>query len=136
MIVTTGGRVALLPSSPACWASKVVSALVSSAAVTLWPSSSATSTAVSWSMDWLIVTITPILKSALTTSTPLTASLEARSATLMESPTAISRTTGAVGRENACEEPERDGSAARGFGRLRPVRRAAPSCERCNSLPK
>ncbi len=53
--------------------------------------------AVSWAMDWLMVTIMPIFIRALTTSTPLTAILCAMSATVTTSGTKTSCTTGSVG---------------------------------------
>ena len=45
---------------------------------------------VSWSMDWVMVAITPILNSALTTSPPFMASFWARSATVIASPISTS----------------------------------------------
>ena len=68
----------------------------------MWPSSSTTIRAVSWSIDWLMVTIMPIFIRALTTSTPLTAILCAKSATVMVSGTKTSCTTGSVGAWKAC----------------------------------
>ena len=53
-------------------------------------------------MDWLMVTIMPIFIRALTTSTPLTAILCAKSATVMVSGTKTSCTTGSVGAWKAC----------------------------------
>src|SRR5690606_16718278 len=97
------------------------------------PSSSVTSTAVSWSMVWVMVAMTPILNSALTTSPPFMASFWARSATVMASPMATSRTTGAVGRvkplpvrawSRCCPRCGR-------FGRAAP-RRARSAGERCS----
>ena len=65
----------------------------SSAAVTaLWPISSTTIMAVSWSSGWLMVTIWPIFISALITSDALTAILCASSATVMVSGTCTSMT--------------------------------------------
>ncbi|MNN02180.1 hypothetical protein D3C81_1148280 [compost metagenome] len=86
------------PWSASLIANSASSASLLPARTALWPSSSVTSTAVSWSMDWVMVAITPILNSALTTSPPFRASFCARSATVTVSPMAISRTTGAVGR--------------------------------------
>ena len=61
----------------------------SAAGLPMWPSSSTTIRAVSWSIDWLMVTIMPIFIRALTTSTPLTAILCAKSATVMVSGTKL-----------------------------------------------
>jgi hypothetical protein len=70
-------------------------------ALAVWPISSTTSTAVSWSSGWLMVAITPIFMSVLMTSLPLTAIFCASSATVMVSGIDTSRFTGAVGISNA-----------------------------------
>ena len=64
------------------------------AAVALWPISSTTIIAVSWSSTWLIVTIVPIFISTLMSSAAFTDILCARSATLIVSGTVTSRTSG------------------------------------------
>src|SRR5688572_7438407 len=83
-------------------------------------------------MAWLIVAITPILNSALTTSPPLSAIFCARSATVMDSPMATSRTIGAVGRvkplpERACSDWRR----GLGLPRALVERRARSDALRC-----
>ncbi|MCY1437001.1 hypothetical protein D9M71_531460 [compost metagenome] len=65
--------------------------------VTLWPSSSATSWAVSWSSTWLMVAGVPSLNMNLMTSAALTDICAARSPTVMVSPICTSRITGPVG---------------------------------------
>ena len=75
---------------------------VSLATTAVWPISSTTRMAVSWSMGWLMVTIMPIFISSLITSVDLMAIFWARSPTEMVSGISTSRTTGAVGRENPC----------------------------------
>ena len=60
----------------------------------LWPISSTTIIAVSWSSTWLIVTIVPIFIIVLMTSAAFTDILCARSATEIVSGTMISRTSG------------------------------------------
>ena len=86
-----------------------------------------------------MVTITHILNSALTTSPPFSASFCARSATVIESPMATSRTIGAVGRSKppapALPPPRR--SMRRGCLALPPPglaleRRARSAADRCN----
>ena len=67
-----------------------------------WPISSITSTAVSWSMGWLMVAITPMFIMTLMTSLALTAIFCASSATVIVSPMATSRFMGAVGISKAC----------------------------------
>ena len=66
----------------------------------VWPISSTTSTAVSWSIGWLMVAMTPMFIRTLMTSVALTAIFCASSATLTVSPMPTSRTTGAVGISN------------------------------------
>ena len=90
--VTTGGRGS---GSAVCVASVSASSASGSsslAAFALWPISSTTIIAVSWSSTWLIVTIEPIFISALITSAAFTDILCARSATVIVSGTEISRT--------------------------------------------
>src|SRR5690606_37225826 len=133
MMVTTGGRGLVSPLYSSTCASSSLSASSSAARTAVWPSSSVTSTAVSWSMLWVMVAMTPILNSALTTSPPFIASFWARSATVIASPIATSRTTGAVGRVKPV--PERDCSAWRRVGRALPrplVRRARSAADKCN----
>ena len=57
----------------------------------LWPNSSTSSSAVSWSIVWLTVTIMPILKSAFTRSAPFSAMRLASSCTVIASGTTTSR---------------------------------------------
>ena len=94
--VTTGGRGSStavdVPSSSLSASS--ASGSSSLAARALWPISSTTIIAVSWSSTWLMVTIVPIFIIVLITSTALTAILWARSATLIVSGTVTSRTIG------------------------------------------
>ncbi len=98
----------------------------------LWPSSSTTSIAVSWSIVWLMVAMTPMFMSTLMTSVALTESFCARSATMTVSPTATSRLTGAVG----FSKPWRGSASA---GAVRALRRffflcrALTSPAMCNS---
>ena len=138
MMVTTGGRCARSPWACSTWASSSLSASSLPARTTLWPSSSVTRAAVSWSMVWVMVTITPILNSALTTSPPFSASFCARSATVIESPMATSRTTGAVGRSKppAPALPPPRLSMRRGLALPPPglalERRARSAADRCN----
>lgn len=133
MMVTTGGRATASALESTSFAVSTLSASASVARTARWPSSSTTSTAVSWSSTWLMVAITPILNSVLTTSAPFSASFCARSPTVMPSPIAISRTTGAVGREKPPWPwwPECRCST-RGFGRFGARRRPWPSA-RCSS---
>ena len=136
MMVTTGGRTERSPCTSTACASSASSASSSLSLLALWPSSSTTSTAVSWSITSLMVTIMPILNNALTTSLPFKASLFASSETRMFSPTKTSRRIGAVGFEKPCApEDVRDGSAVFIFGFLRlpaELRRARSSAVRCN----
>ncbi len=101
MIVTTGGRgssvaSAETPTDDSLSASNA-SGSSSLAASGVWPSSPTMIIAVSWSSTWLIVTIWPSFISTLITSAALTDILCARSATVIVSGTAISRTTGSDG---------------------------------------
>ena len=68
----------------------------------MWPSSSTTSTAVSWSIGWLIVAMTPMFIMTLMTSLAFTAMRCASSATVTVSPICTSRLTGAAGRSKPC----------------------------------
>ena len=107
MTVTTGGRGS---ASAACVCSVSASSESGSssfAAFALWPISSTTIIAVSWSITWLIVTIEPSFISALMTSAALTDILCARSATVIVSGTEISRTSGP-----ACTDCAPDASPA------------------------
>ena len=65
------------------------------------PNSSTTSWAVSWSMGWLMVAITPIFIMVLMTSFALTAMRLASSPTVIVSGSCTSRLTGAVGWANS-----------------------------------
>ena len=128
-------RLAGRPGRPRHAPAAAISASSASARTAVWPSSSVTSTAVSWSMDWVMVAITPILNSALTTSPPFSASFWARSATVIASPIATSRTIGAVGLVKPV--PERAWSWPRWrcarLGAPRPApRRARSAALRCN----
>ena len=89
MIVTTGGRgsASSEASMPACSASSTWSAF---STLAMWPISSTTSTAVSWSTGWLIVAMTPMLSIVFMTSLDLTAIRWASSATVIVSPIATS----------------------------------------------
>ena len=138
MMVTTGGRVDCSPWSVSLCAIRWSSTSPLSARTTLCPSSSVTSAAVSWSMLWVMVAMTPILNRALTTSPPFSASFCARSATVMVSPMATSRTIGAVGRSKPwLPVAPRDCSWRRGLGLPRVVvRRARSAAERCNCPAK
>ncbi len=78
----------------------------------MWPNSSTTSVAVSWSIGWLIVAITPIFIICLMTSLALIAMRLASSPTVIVSGICTSRLTGAVGstnpwRASTCTWPER-----------------------------
>ena len=73
----------------------------------VWPISSTTSTAVSWSIGWLMVAMTPMFMSTLMTSFALTAIFCASSATVMVSPMPTSRSTGAVGISKPCRPSAR-----------------------------
>ncbi len=68
----------------------------------MWPISSTTSVAVSRSMGWLMVAITPMFIMVLMTSVALTAIFCAISCAVMVSPMVTSRLTGAVGISKAC----------------------------------
>ena len=97
MTVTTGARGS---ASADCIAdsSSVKASGSSSAAITaLWPSSSTTIMAVSWSSGWLMVTIWPSFISCLITSDDLRLILWASSATVMVSGTCTSMTLNSVG---------------------------------------
>ncbi|MNE54453.1 hypothetical protein D3C80_1492310 [compost metagenome] len=101
MTVTTGARDSASPSNLRDSASCSSSAF-SLTSVTLWPSSSATSCAVSWSSTWLMVTGVPILNMNLTTSAPFTDICAASSATVMVSPMFTSRMIGPLGLWKPC----------------------------------
>src|SRR5665213_3227151 len=96
MMVTIGGRdssVSGASSSPL----RPTSTSASETRLILWPNSAATSSAVSGSMVWLIVAITPIFISALMTSTLRSAMRLANSWTVIASGTTTSRTCFAGG---------------------------------------
>ena len=99
MTVTSGGR-GSASASCACTSSSVKASGSSSAATSaVWPISSTTIMAVSWSSGWLMVTIWPRPMSFLMTSEALTDILCASSATVMVSGTCTSTarcTTGAA----------------------------------------
>ena len=100
-MVTTGARVtcsALISRSPNTASSNSFSLR----RITLWPSSSATSCAVSWSITWLIVTISPIFIINLMISVAFTAILLASSATVMVSPIITSALATCAGFVKAC----------------------------------
>lgn len=92
MTVTTGGRGLGSPWYSTASSSENASGSSSVAATALWPSSSTTIIAVSWSSDWLMVTIWPNFINTLMTSEALTAILCASSATVMVSGTCTSST--------------------------------------------
>ena len=95
----------------------------------VWPISSTSSVAVSWSSTWLIVTREPISIKALITSAALTDIANARSATEIVSGMATSCTTGAVGRSNACWPAAVEVSFLRAVGLgLRRPRLPATTC--------
>ena len=101
MTVTTGGRgnTSREVSVSPCRSSSMTLSLRSTG---VWPISSTTSMAVSCSMVWLMVAITPMFIMTLMTSVALTAIFCASSPTVMASPIATSRTTRAVGISNPC----------------------------------
>ena len=114
MTVTTGGR----GSGPSrlgatCAPCRSSSIWFSFSSLGVWPISSTTSTAVSWSIGWLMVAMTPMFMSTLMTSFALTAIFCASSATVTVSPMPTSRFTGAVGISKAC----RPSAPAEGCGR-------------------
>ena len=116
MTVTTGARGSISPTTCAAFSSSLKASGSSSLAViALWPISSTTIIAVSWSSCWLIVTIWPSFISCLMTSEALTDILCARSATEMVSGTCTSWMT-CFGRRLEVAAPE---------SRSRPPRRAA-----------
>ncbi len=94
--VTTGGRGTAFITGACSVSTSNASGSSSFAAFALWPISSTTIIAVSWSITWLIVTIEPSFISALMTSAAFTDILCARSATVIVSGTKISRTSGPV----------------------------------------
>ena len=99
MMVTTGGR-GSASTSPSCaliWSSNSSSLRRTG----VCPNSSTTSWAVSWSMGWLMVAITPIFIMVLMTSFALTAMRLASSPTVIVSGSCTSRLTGAVGWANS-----------------------------------
>ena len=100
-MVTTGGRACWLPSS--CASDKIASSTVSSLEATpLWPISSTTNSAVSWSITSLSVAITPMPISTFNTSPTLVVICCARSEILMFSPTSTVCTTFSTGFWKAC----------------------------------
>ncbi len=100
MIVTTGARPAFSPPDPS--ANNSSSSALSLTSSNLWPISSTTSTAVSWSRTWLIVAISPIFIMVLITSLDLIANLLASSPTVMVSPNLTTRSTGCAGLLKPC----------------------------------
>jgi hypothetical protein len=101
MTVTTGARGRASASAPV--SSCVKASGSSSAAVTaLWPISSTTIIAVSWSSDWLMVTIWPSFISCLITSEAFTDILCASSATVIVSGTCTSITRCSTGAACTC----------------------------------
>src|SRR5213079_3225893 len=82
MTVTTGGRGAT--SASACAPCRPSSIWFSLSTFGVWPISSTTSTAVSWSIGWLMVAMTPMFMSALMTSVAFTAIFCASSVTVAE----------------------------------------------------
>ena len=92
MTVTTGARGSASPSAAPTSSSVNASGSSSAAVTALWPISSTTIMAVSWSSGWLMVTIWPIFIRCLITSDALTAILCASSATVMVSGTCTSMT--------------------------------------------
>jgi hypothetical protein len=90
MTVTTGARGWVGTSLASTSSARKASGSSSLAAKALWPISSTTIIAVSWSSCWLMVTIWPSFIICLMTSEALTDILCARSATLMVSGTCTS----------------------------------------------
>ncbi len=91
----------------------------------LWPISSTTIMAVSWSSGWLMVAICPSFINCLMTSDALTAILCASSATVMVSGTCTSMTRASTGAADSCASslPER---SRRPRGPLRQLLRPTP----------
>ena len=108
MTVTTGGRGSPSSGLAAGTPCRSCSIWFSLTVLAVWPISSTTSTAVSWSIGWLMVAITPMFMSTLMTSVALTAMRCASSATVTVWPIATSRTTGAVGISKACRPSGED----------------------------
>ena len=101
MIVTTGARETSSPwVRPVCMISS--SSAFSLSILALWPISSATMAAVSWSIIWLIVTMLPRFIITLMTSVLFTDMRWASSETVILSGSSTSRTIGAVGFSNLC----------------------------------
>jgi hypothetical protein len=97
-----------------------MSTSLSETRVMLWPNSSTSSSAVSWSMVWLTVTIMPMLNSALTRSAPFSAMRLASSCTVIASGTTTSRTCfsrGLLARPGRGVPSRARASARRGCGR-------------------
>ena len=111
MMVTTGGRGCCVSGASA---SPLRPSSMSDSATRfrLWPNSVTTSSAVSASMTWLMVAITPMRISALMTSAPRSAMRLASSCTVIVSGTTTSRTI-FVGSWSACSWCARCFSRAR-----------------------
>ena len=90
MIVTTGGRATSVSGASAVSA-RPVSTSPSATRLGLWPISVTTSSAVSGSIAWLMVAITPMRISVLTTSALRSDMREASSWTVMVSGIVTSR---------------------------------------------
>ena len=90
MIVTTGGRETCAPSTSVV-SVRPVSTSPSVTRLKRWPISVTTSSAVSGSIAWLMVAITPMRIIVLITSAPRSAMREASSCTVMVSGIVTSR---------------------------------------------
>ena len=95
MMVTTGGRGSSFDVGRRL--EQLLLELVFLSAIGVWPNSSTTSVAVSWSIGWLIVAITPIFIIVLMTSLALIAMRLASSPTVIVSGICTSRLTGRRG---------------------------------------
>ena len=117
MTVTTGGRGSASPPRSPRLQSCSSSRSFSCTSLGIWPISSTTSAAVSWSMRLVDGGHDAQVHQALMTSVALTAMRCASSATVMVSPMATSRITGAVGISKPCFAGcAADGRAGRAFG--------------------
>src|SRR5579885_2144257 len=135
MTVTTGARgcsASSLSSSPR----SPTSTSASETRRRRWPNSATTSSAVSASMTWLIVAMTPMRISALITSAPRSAMRLASSWTVIVSGTTTSRTTFAVSCSRWCRRWRSRSRARRTEARLRIRSPSSPDSARVTvSLP-
>jgi hypothetical protein len=107
--------------------------LVALSTLAMWPISSTTSVAVSRSMGWLMVAITPMLSMVLMTSVALTAIFCAISCGVMVSPMVTSRFIGAVGISKACASRAHAAGAVRSLTRFFFLLRAPTPPATCSS---